>query len=67
MARNNIFSMVIENTVVEQEEMITDHIWHYYKNLYIAGESLGNDLIDEVIPSLAAEQNSSLVVIPPEK
>lgn len=54
--------MVINCTVVEQEDVISDHVINYYENLYQVGESLENDLIEEVIPSLVTDlQNATLV------
>lgn len=60
--------MVINDVVVEQEDIISDHVLEYYENLYQQRETIQNSLINEVIPSLVSNvQNHSLVAYPLEK
>lgn len=60
--------MLIDENVVEQEDVITDHVLRYYENLHQEGNHSRNNLIFSLIPSMVSmEHSSSLAAVPSEK
>lgn len=65
--RKNISSMMIDGTVVEDQDLIADHVVSYYKNMYRQSSTRDNDLINETILSLVTEEHNAILCIVPNE
>lgn len=61
-SRCNTTTIFINDVVVEQEDLIAEHVVRYYENLYEEGSLMDNILIDSIVePMVIDNQNTSII------